>query len=254
MALSMATPKKVKLRAKPALVSWRPPVFRHRICYVSVTSNLRCANGALNMPLHSRYWGGMDPEDMIRASPIAAVVSNPRLPDNPIVACNQAFIQLTGFGREEIVGRNCRFLVGEGTEPDLTKILRDGIRARQPVMAEILNYKKDGTPFRNALMIAPIFDAAGELEYFLGSQVEVAPEGTGTNPPRKEAALAKVNQLTTRQKQVLLFMAAGKLNKQIAYELDLNERTVKMHRTAVFRALDVRTSADAIRIAIEAGF
>jgi DNA-binding NarL/FixJ family response regulator len=60
--------------------------------------------------------------------------------------------------------------------------------------------------------------------------------------------------LTTRQKQVLVAMASGKLNKQIAYDLNLNERTVKMHRTAVFRALDVRTSADAIRIAIEAGF
>ncbi len=239
MALSSHLPKKVKQRVKSAPI---PP----------------CTNGALNNPLYSRYWSNMDPEDMIRASPIAAVVSNPRLPDNPIVACNDAFIQLTGFGREEIVGRNCRFLVGAGTEPELTAMLRDGIRARQPVMAEILNYKKDGTPFRNALMIAPIFDAAGELEYFLGSQVEVAAEtsakGIGPNPSRQADALARVNQLTTRQKQVLVAMAAGKLNKQIAYDLDLNERTVKMHRTAVFRALNVRTSADAIRIAIEAGF
>ena len=200
----------------------------------------------------------MDPEELIRASPIAAVVSDPRLPDNPIIACNDAFMQLTGYDREEIVGRNCRFLRGEGTEPELTAMLRDGIGARQPVMAEILNYKKDGTPFRNALMIAPIFDAAGELEYFLGSQVEVAAEtsamGIGPNPPRQKAALAQVEALSPRQKQVLVAMAQGKLNKQIAYELDLNERTVKMHRTAVFRALGVRTSADAIRIAIEAGF
>lgn len=196
----------------------------------------------------------MDPDVLIRASPIAAVISNPRLPDNPIVACNEAFTKLTGYSRDEIVGRNCRFLVGEGTEPELTMALRAGIQAKQPVMAEILNYKKDGTPFRNALMIAPIFDAEGELEYFLGSQVEVAPDVADANQVRKDAALAQVNRLSPRQKQVLLQMAAGKLNKQIAFELDLNERTIKMHRSAVFRALGVRTSADAIRVAIEAGF
>lgn len=191
---------------------------------------------------------------MIALSPIAAVISNPRLPDNPIVECNNAFIQLTGYSRDEIVGRNCRFLAGEGTEPWLTEELRAGIKAGQPVMAEILNYKKDGTPFRNALMIAPIFDSAGELEYFLGSQVEIAEDVDQANQGRREVALKRVEQLSRRQRQILLHMAAGKLNKQIAYELGLSERTVKMHRTAVFRSLGVHTSADAIRVAIEAGF
>ena len=196
----------------------------------------------------------MDPQTLIRVSPIAAVISNPRLPDNPIIACNAAFSALTGYSKEEIVGRNCRFLVGKDTEPDLIMGLREGIIARQPIMTEILNYKKDGTPFRNALMISPIFDAAGELEYSLGSQVEVVESVCETKYHRKETAVTMVNQLTARQKQVLLAMARGKLNKQIAYDLNLNERTVKMHRSAVFRALAVRTSADAIRIAIEAGF
>jgi DNA-binding NarL/FixJ family response regulator len=60
--------------------------------------------------------------------------------------------------------------------------------------------------------------------------------------------------LSRRQREVLLQMAAGKLNKQIAYELGLSERTVKMHRAAVFVRLGVKTSADAIRLAIEAGY
>jgi hypothetical protein len=196
----------------------------------------------------------MDPASMIEASPIAAVISNPRLPDNPIIACNDAFIQLTGYSREEIIGRNCRFLAGKDTEPALTAALSAGIKAGQPVMAEILNYKKDGTPFRNALMVAPIFDSSGALEYFLGSQVEVAEDVVAANKSRQAAALDQVNKLSRRQKQVLLHMAAGKLNKQIAYELGLNERTIKLHRSAVFRALGVQTSADAIRVAIEAGF
>ncbi len=191
---------------------------------------------------------------MILASPIAAVISNPRLPDNPIIACNQAFTDLTGYQREEIIGHNCRFLAGEDTEPWLTEALRAGIKAGQPVMTEILNYKKDGTPFRNALMIAPIFDSAGALEYFLGSQVEIGEDAAQAKMGRQGAALKRVDALSRRQRQILLQMAAGKLNKQIAYELGLNERTVKLHRSAVFRALGVRTSADAIRVAIEAGF
>lgn len=181
-------------------------------------------------------------------------MSNPRLPDNPIVECNAAFEALTGYGRDEIIGNNCRFLTGAGTEPALTELLRDGIRRRQPVMVEILNYKKDGTPFRNAVMVAPIFGAAGELEYFLGSQVEIAEDVARADDARREVARSRIDALSRRQREVLLLLASGKLNKQIAYELGLSERTVKMHRAAVFAALEVRTSADAIRLAIEAGF
>jgi len=191
---------------------------------------------------------------MIRSSPIAAVMSNPRLPDNPIVDCNEAFVTLTGYRSDEIIGHNCRFLSGESTEPWLTEMLRNGIRRRQPVMVEILNYKKDGTPFRNAVMVAPIFDTNGELEYFLGSQVEIAEDVARANDARRKLAHDRVVALSRRQREVLVHMAAGKLNKQIAFELGLSERTVKMHRAAVFAALGVKTSADAIRLAVEAGF
>jgi hypothetical protein len=192
--------------------------------------------------------------EMIASSPTAAVISNPRLPDNPIVACNDAFVELTGYSRDEIIGRNCRFLRGAGTEDDKARILRDGIFRKQPVIVEIVNYKKDGTRFRNAVMIAPIFDAAGEVEYFLGSQVEIAGHQEQASAARRTDAAARVERLSRRQREILVLMAAGKLNKQIAWELSLSERTVKMHRSAVLRGLDVKTSADAIRVAIEAGF
>lgn len=191
---------------------------------------------------------------MIGSSPIAAVMSDPRLPDNPIVECNQAFVTLTGYRSDEIIGHNCRFLSGEDTEPWLTEMLRNGIRRRQPVMVEILNYKKDGTPFRNAVMVAPIFDANGDLEYFLGSQVEIAEDVARANDARRKVAHDRVTALSRRQREVLVHMAAGKLNKQIAYELGLSERTVKMHRAAVLASLGVKTSADAIRLAVEAGY
>lgn len=191
---------------------------------------------------------------MIENSPVAAVISDPRQPDNPIVECNNAFVALTGYSRDEIVGRNCRFLSGEDTEPWLTEKLRTGIRRRQPTMVEILNYKKDGTPFRNAVMVAPIFDDSGELEYFLGSQVELAQDAAQESEQSRQLAHAKIDALSQRQRQILIHMAEGKLNKQIAYELGLSERTIKMHRAALFKALGVRTSAEAIRCAIEAGY
>jgi len=190
--------------------------------------------------------------DMIAASPIAAVVSNPRLQDNPIVDCNQAFVDLTGYSREEIIGQNCRFLAGSGTEADLTSLLRQGIAARRPVIVEILNYKKDGKPFRNAVMVAPIFDAKGELEYFLGSQVEVIQDAKPHENPRRKAAQAEIEKLTPRQLEALKKMAAGKPNKQVAFDMNISERTAKMHIADALRVLGVPTRADAIRLTVEA--
>lgn len=190
---------------------------------------------------------------MILSSQIAAVVSNPRLPDNPLVECNDAFLQLTGYARPEIIGRNCRFLGGEGTDPATKEVIRQGIARCQPVMVEILNYRKDGSPFRNAVMIAPIFDAAGEVEYFIGSQVDVTDNEAGMMPDRRPRAQARIEKLSSRQRQILFELTAGKRNKQIAYALGLSERTVKMHKAALIAALGVGSSAEAIRVAVEAG-
>lgn len=192
---------------------------------------------------------------MIENSPLAAVVSNPNLPDNPIIECNVPFLTLTGYDRPEVIGRNCRFLKGPATEPWLSEKMRDAIHSQRPVLVEILNYRKDGTSFRNAVMVVPLFDERGELQYYLGSQVEVA-KGDGYLNGSIEglsSAKGKVETLTSRQREILIQMADGKLNKQIAFDLGLSERTVKMHRASLFRALGVKTSADAIRIAVEAG-
>lgn len=121
-------------------------------------------------------------------------------------------------------------------------------------MVHILNYKKDGTPFRNAVMIAPVFDDKGKIEYFIGSQVEVSEAEEVIGSARASDASSRIDRLTRRQREILLQMAKGRLNKQIAFELGLSERTVKMHRAALFKSLDIRTNADAIRLAIEAGY
>ncbi|GAA0283237.1 hypothetical protein GCM10009127_25850 [Alteraurantiacibacter aestuarii] len=190
---------------------------------------------------------------LIESSPIASVISNPRLPDNPIIACNQAFLDLTQYPAEDVLGRNCRFLAGPGTEPWLTAAIRDGVKEHKPVLVEILNYKKDGTPFRNAVVVAPIYDARDELIYFLGSQVELDEDAAGPSLTRRVRATEKIRGLSPRQLEVLQMVAGGLRNKQIAYELGLSEKTVKMHRGIAMEKLGVQTAADMIRLAVEAG-
>lgn len=197
----------------------------------------------------------MSLSDLIATSPIAALICDPRQADVPIVACNAAFEALTGYASDEVVGRNCRFLTGAGTEPWLTESLRTAIRNRRPILVEILNYKKDGTPFRNAVLVAPIFDETGTLLYYLGSLMEIRETvGDASDAARRSDAYMRVSALTRRQREVLIQMAAGQLNKQIAHALNLSERTVKMHKAALLKALDVSTPADAIRLAVEAGY
>ena len=195
-----------------------------------------------------------DPDDeallaSIHLSAIATVVTDARQPDNPICAVNRAFEHLTGYSAEEIVGRNCRFLRGEASEPDAAARLRDAVAAARPAMAEILNYRRDGTPFRNAVMIAPIFGPDGRARFFVGSQMAVR----GSAADRGLEARRRLEGLSKRQHEVLTLMATGSLNKQIAHALGISEKTVKMHRAALLARLGARASTDAVRLAVEAG-
>ena len=190
---------------------------------------------------------------MIENTSVPFIVSNPRIHDNPIILCNKAFVELTGYNEQEILGRNCRFLSGKDTNPQHTQLIVNAVRNHEPVLVEILNYKKDGTSFQNALMIAPIFDDGGELAYFLGSQMELTKVNNLTLSKKRKAALELVNSLSPQQKRVLTKVANGYRNKQIAHALKISESTVKKHRAEIFSKLNVTTTAESIRIAVEAG-
>lgn len=191
--------------------------------------------------------------DSIEYSPIATVISDPNLRNNPIVAVNDPFCELTQYPADEVLGRNCKFLAGEETEPWLTDKIREGVINHRPVMVEILNYKRDGTAFRNAVLVAPIFDKADVLRYFIGTQVELPETDWEMFSGRKRRARTLISSLSKRQRQVLQKMAQGQRTKQIAFEFSLSEKTIEMHRTLLFRKLDASNVADAVRIAIDAG-
>ena len=89
----------------------------------------------------------------VRASKTPMLITNPRQAGNPIVFANNAFRKLTGFDRDEIVGRNCRFLQGPETNPDDVKRLDAAVAAQTSIELELLNYRKDGTTFWNRIFV-----------------------------------------------------------------------------------------------------
>ena len=104
------------------------------------------------------------------------ILSNPRLPDNPIVAANPAFCHLSGFSADELVGRNCRFMQCAETDRDTVARLRAAIAAAEPIEVVLLNQRRDGQRFWNRLLVAPIFNPDGEVIYFFANRRDVTEE------------------------------------------------------------------------------
>lgn len=101
---------------------------------------------------------------------MSVVFSDPSLPDNPMIFVSDEFEAQTGYAPEEAVGRNCRFLQGPDTNPHAIEAIRQGLKAETRFSIDILNYRKDGSPFVNRLRIRPIYDADGRLMFFAGAQ------------------------------------------------------------------------------------
>ena len=116
-------------------------------------------------------------DDIVRAAiesvPLAMVLTDPRLDDNPITYVNTAFEDITLYSRKFAVGRNCRFLQGEDTDPKQIQAIRRAVEAGEDITVDLLNYKADGTRFRNRLMISPIHDETDQLIAFVGIQREI---------------------------------------------------------------------------------
>jgi len=114
-------------------------------------------------------------------APVGITITDPDLPDNPLVYVNDALERMTGYEHGEMLGRNCRFLQGPDTDPDPVAQMRGAIEAGERVSVELRNYRKDGTAFWNKVDMAPV-TADGEVEYFVGFQTDIT--------ARKEAELA----------------------------------------------------------------
>jgi PAS domain S-box-containing protein len=132
----------------------------------------------------------------VKTTRMPMIVTDPNRPDNPIVFANPAFLNMTGYGWDELVGVNCRILQGPDTDPDTVAEVRRAVERRQETSVEILNYKKNGAAFWNALFISPVFDADNRLIYFFASQLDVTRRRDAEEGLRQAQKMEAVGQLT----------------------------------------------------------
>ncbi|HBC41325.1 MAG TPA: hypothetical protein DCZ88_05325 [Pseudanabaena sp.] len=130
-------------------------------------------------------------ERAIAASHDGMVITDNRMPNNPIVFVNQAFEKITGYSASDVMGKNCRFLQGDDVFQPKKEIIREAIAAGNPCKVVIRNYRKDGTLFWNELSISPIFDEHGEPTHFIGIQKDI------TERKEAEKDLKRQMHLTT---------------------------------------------------------
>jgi PAS domain S-box-containing protein len=124
------------------------------------------------------------------------ILTDPNIADNPIVFANKAFLDLTGYEETEVLGRNCRFLQGPQTDRELVADLRSAVANRQSIALEILNYKRDGTPFWNAVFIGPVYDTGGKLLHFFASQLDVTRRRESEQASQQAQKMEAIGQLT----------------------------------------------------------
>ncbi len=101
-------------------------------------------------------------------------LSDPDLPDSPLVYVNRVFEEMSGYTQDEMIGRNCRFLQGEDRGQPALQTLREAIRQHQACTVTLRNYRKNGALFLNKLSIRPLVDRDNRVIYYLGIQYDLS--------------------------------------------------------------------------------
>ena len=200
---------------------------------------------------------GTDPfAAAVRTTRMAMVLTDPRKTDNPIVFVNDAFCHLSGYAREEVLGRNCRFLQGPDTDPAGVDRIRDAVATAEPIEIDIRNYRRDGDGFWNRLLIAPIRDTDGTLEYFFASHADVT--GEYENSARRERELAELREQLLREseerrkveesfRQARKMEAVGQLTGGIAHDFNNMLQAISGSLELIDRRIEQNRSREAAR-------
>lgn len=165
------------------------------------TSSFSHSQGGLGV-MYSRIPVGMPPpaSDLIQSVERVRdsfIITDPAQPDCPIVWASPGFLQLTGYSYAEVLGKNCRFLQCPGSDPAVISSLRASIIDPREFSCVILNRRKDGSLFWNALTCSPLFDAVGKVVAFVGIQADVSPRvptssGDGSSTASAPVAVPEV--------------------------------------------------------------
>jgi PAS domain S-box-containing protein len=173
----------------------------------------------------------------VAATGVSCTVSDPRRPDNPLVWVNPAFTRTTGYRAGEVLGRNCRFLQGPGTDPSAVEEMRRAVVEARSCTVTLLNRRKDGTAFWNRVFIDPVRGESGEVEAFVGIQEDVT-ERVEAVEQRKAAFDAErdARRATERARHELSYLA--EITSQLVTTLDLGESLERLADLVVPRMAD----------------
>uniref|UniRef100_A0A126WXF5 non-specific serine/threonine protein kinase n=1 Tax=Austrobaileya scandens TaxID=13351 RepID=A0A126WXF5_9MAGN len=157
------------------------------------------------------------------------VITDPRLPDNPIIFASDSFLELTEYSREEILGRNCRFLQGPDTDPTTVRKIRDAIDNQTDVTVQLINYTRSGKKFWNLFHLQPMRDQKGEVQYFIGVQLD----GSEHVEPRQNC----IPEATAKESAKLVKETAENVDEAVRELPDANLKTEQLwssHSKVVF--------------------
>ncbi|XP_048234043.1 phototropin-1 isoform X2 [Ricinus communis] len=144
------------------------------------------------------------------------VITDPRLPDNPIIFASDSFLELTEYSREEILGRNCRFLQGPETDPATVRKIREAIDNQTDVTVQLINYTKSGKKFWNLFHLQPMRDQKGEVQYFIGVQLD----GSEHVEPRSNC----IPEETAQESEKLVKQTAENVDEAVRELPDANSK------------------------------
>jgi len=143
-------------------------------------------------------------ERAIEASSEGVIITDPCQADNPIVYANKGFERITGYSRQEVIGKNCRFLAGKDTDPEESAKIGEAIEQGTSCRVELKNYRKNGKEFWNLLSLAPVHDRQGKLINFVGVQTDIS----------------RIKELETSSQQTQKMEAVGQLAGGIAHDFN----------------------------------
>ena len=182
----------------------------------------------------------------VDASASGIIITDNQQPDNPIVFCNEKFIQMTGYNRHEVMGRNCRFLQGEDRKQEGRNILKDAVAKGTSVTVELRNYKKDGSMFWNELHMSPVKNEDGEVTHFIGVQNDVtrrknAEERLRVTQANFKTELDKRTQYLSESEEYLKSILATIRESLLVLDRDLKVLSVNNYFLKTFEVSEAET-------------
>ena len=130
----------------------------------------------------------------IESTSCGVVITDIKQDDNPLVYVNAGFENVTGYSRDEVLGKNCKFLQGEDTDQAQLEILRHSIKEGRDCKIILRNYRKNGTMFYNELVVSPVKDEKDEVSHFIGVQTDV----TDREMNKLKSQKTKINKIAVK--------------------------------------------------------